>query len=55
MASGRPGLWECKFGGSHLADRVLVEPDDATPNGRFASFADFFQTVPGLRQKVVPE
>lgn len=42
-------------GGSHLAGRVLVEPEDAAPNGRFASFADFFQTVPGLRQKAVPQ
>jgi beta-phosphoglucomutase-like phosphatase (HAD superfamily) len=55
-AARAAGMQVWRFtGGSHLADRVLVEPDDATPNGRFASFADFFQTVPGLRQKVVPE
>jgi HAD superfamily hydrolase (TIGR01509 family) len=38
-------------GGSHLADRALEEPDDASANGRFASFADFFQAVPSLCQK----
>ena len=41
-------------GGSHLANRLLDEPTDARPDGRFASFADFFHSVPGLRQKVVP-
>ena len=41
-------------GGAHLADRVSEEPLDARPDGWFASFADFFQTVPGLRQKVSP-
>jgi HAD superfamily hydrolase (TIGR01509 family) len=40
-------------GGSHLAMRRLEEPEDARPHGRFVSFAEFFQTVPGLRQKVV--
>ena len=41
-------------GGTHLANRVLDEPLDAQPNGRFASFARFFQSVPGLRQKAGP-
>ena len=41
-------------GGSHLAHRMLDQPGDAIPDGQFASFADFFQSVPGLRQKVVP-
>ena len=41
-------------GGTHLANRVLDEPLDAQPNGRFASFAGFFQSVPGLRQKAGP-
>jgi beta-phosphoglucomutase-like phosphatase (HAD superfamily) len=50
-AAGMP-VWRFT-GGAHLADRVLEEPDDARPDGRFASFADFFQAVPGLRQKVV--
>ena len=40
-------------GGSHLAMRQPEEPLDARPHGRFVSFAEFFQTVPGLRQKVV--
>lgn len=40
-------------GGSHLADRVPQEPIDACPDGKFASFAEFFQIVPGLRQKSI--
>ena len=35
-------------GGSHLAGRVLVEPDDATPDRRFTSFADFYTIAPDL-------
>ncbi len=55
-AARAAGMQVWRFtGGSHLANRVLEEPDDATPDGRFASFAEFFQTVPGLRQKVMPE
>lgn len=42
-------------GGTHLATRMLEEPLDAQPNGRFASFADFFEVVPGLRQKEVSQ
>ncbi len=36
-------------GGSHLKNRVLEEPDDARPDMRFASFADFYQIAPELR------
>ncbi len=51
-AARAAGMQVWRFtGGAHLANRVFDEPDDARPNGRFASFADFFQTVPGLRQK----
>jgi HAD superfamily hydrolase (TIGR01509 family) len=51
-AARAAGMQVWRFtGGTHLANRVLEEPDDARPDGRFASFADFFQTVPGLRQK----
>jgi HAD superfamily hydrolase (TIGR01509 family) len=50
-AAGMP-VWRFT-GGAHLAGRILEEPDDARPDGRFASFADFFHTVPGLRQKVL--
>jgi HAD superfamily hydrolase (TIGR01509 family) len=51
-AARAAGMQVWRFiGGAHLANRVLEEPDDARPDGRFASFADFFQTVPGLRQK----
>lgn len=54
-AARAAGMQVWRFtGGTHLANRVLHEPDDARPDGRFASFADFFQTVPGLRQKVCP-
>jgi HAD superfamily hydrolase (TIGR01509 family) len=52
-AAGMP-VWRFT-GGSHLANRVSGEPDDARPNGWFASFADFFHAVPGLRQKVLPQ
>ncbi len=35
-------------GGSHLAGRTLVHPDDATPDRQFTSFADFFTIAPQL-------
>jgi HAD superfamily hydrolase (TIGR01509 family) len=38
-------------GGSHLEGRDGPEPDDARPDGRFASFADFFHIAPGLGPK----
>ncbi len=51
-AARAAGMQVWRFtGGTHLANRVLEEPDDARPDGRFASFAEFFHTVPGLRQK----
>jgi beta-phosphoglucomutase-like phosphatase (HAD superfamily) len=36
-------------GGSHLAGRALDEPEDARPDARFASFADFFHLAPDLK------
>ncbi len=55
-AARAAGMQVWRFtGGAHLAMRLLEEPDDAKPDGRFASFADFFQTVPGMRQKVAFE
>jgi len=39
-------------GGSHLAGRDLVAPDDARAECRFASFADFFQIDPDVSEKV---
>lgn len=51
-AARAAGMQVWRFtGGAHLANRVPDEPYDARPDGWFASFADFFQTVPGLRQK----
>ena len=35
-------------GGSHLAGRVLVQPDDATSDRQFTSFADFYTIAPQL-------
>ena len=35
-------------GGSHLANRLQVEPADATPDQRFTSFADFYTIAPDL-------
>lgn len=37
-------------GGSHLAGRLLPEPEDARPHRRFAAFSDFFRLAPTLRQ-----
>ena len=48
-AAGMP-VWRFT-GGSHLAGRVLDEPEDATPTGRFASFAAFFDIDPALRRR----
>lgn len=54
-AARAAGMQVWRFtGGAHLAKNVHKEPDDARPDGRFASFAEFYQTVPGLRQKVLP-
>lgn len=47
LAAGMP-VWRFT-GGSHLKDRVLDEPEDARAHRRFASFADFFQIDPALR------
>ncbi len=38
------------IGGSHLAGGDLDEPEDARPDYRFASFADFFQIAPQFRR-----
>ncbi|KFE34909.1 HAD family hydrolase [Thioclava atlantica] len=38
-------------GGSHLAGRDLTAPEEARPDHEFASFADFFHSVPDLRRK----
>jgi HAD superfamily hydrolase (TIGR01509 family) len=46
-AAGMP-VWRFT-GGSHLAGRELDEPEDARPDLRFASFADFFHLAPDLR------
>jgi HAD superfamily hydrolase (TIGR01509 family) len=49
-AARASGMTVWRFtGGSHLKDRVLDEPEDARPDLRFASFADFFQIAPELR------
>lgn len=54
-AARAAGMQVWRFtGGTHLSGWVPEEPADARPDGRFASFADFFQTVPGLRQKDSP-
>lgn len=51
-AARAAGMQVWRFtGGAHLSTPAPDEPADARPDGRFASFADFFQTVPGLRQK----
>ena len=52
-AAGMP-VWRFT-GGTHLAGLLSDEPPDAQPDGRFASFADFFQVVPGLRQKALTQ
>jgi beta-phosphoglucomutase-like phosphatase (HAD superfamily) len=39
-------------GGSHLKDRVLREPEDATASKMFASFGAFFQIAPELQRIV---
>ncbi len=48
-AAGMP-VWRF-VGGSHLAGRALDEPDDARPDRRFASFADFYALDPALRRR----
>ncbi len=37
-------------GGSHLVGRAFSEPDDAMPDLRFASFAEFYDLDPDLRR-----
>jgi len=39
-------------GGSHLAGRDLATPAEAAPNRTFASFAEFFQIVPGRERPI---
>jgi HAD superfamily hydrolase (TIGR01509 family) len=49
-AARAAGMTVWRFtGGSHLKDRSLDEPEDARPDLRFASFADFYQIAPELR------
>lgn len=38
-------------GGSHIGSDAAIEPPEATPHARFASFADFFQIAPELERK----
>jgi HAD superfamily hydrolase (TIGR01509 family) len=38
-------------GGAHLAGRPAEEPEDARPDRRFASFADFFHIDPRVRRR----
>ncbi len=47
-AAGMP-VWRFT-GGSHLGGNPETEPDDALPDLRFASFADFFQIDPTLEK-----
>jgi HAD superfamily hydrolase (TIGR01509 family) len=39
-------------GGSHLGPQTAVEPDDARPHRRLASFAEFFRIAPGLSRQL---
>lgn len=48
-AAGMP-VWRF-LGGSHLAGRVLDEPDDARPDGWFASFTEFYDIDPSLARR----
>ena len=48
-AAGMP-VWRF-VGGSHLAGRLEPEPPEATPDLRFASFADFYSLSPALRRR----
>lgn len=55
-AARAAGMQVWRFtGGTHLSGSVPEEPTDARPHGRFASFGDFFQTIPDMRQKERPE
>jgi len=50
-AARAAGMQVWRFiGGSHLAGRIAEEPADSCPDGRFASFADFYDVVPGMRR-----
>jgi beta-phosphoglucomutase-like phosphatase (HAD superfamily) len=48
-AAGMP-VWRF-VGGSHLKGRDLGEPPEATSDGQFDSFADFFDLDPALRRR----
>lgn len=48
-AAGMP-VWRF-VGGSHLAGRLEVEPADAKPDLRFASFAEFYAIDPAIRRR----
>jgi HAD superfamily hydrolase (TIGR01509 family) len=49
-AAKAAGMTVWRFtGGSHLAGRDLDEPEDARPDARFASFAEFFHLAPDLK------
>lgn len=48
-AAGMP-VWRF-LGGSHLAGRVLDEPDDARPDGWFTSFTEFYDIDPSLARR----
>lgn len=48
-AARAAGMQVWRFtGGSHLANRKLAEPPDATPDKRFTSFVDFYSIAPDL-------
>lgn len=47
-AAGMP-VWRF-VGGTHMGPETPPEPEDARPDLRFASFADFFQIAPQLRR-----
>ncbi len=49
LAAGMP-VWRFT-GGSHLRGRGSLEPEDARPTGRFASFAEFDKIDPALRSR----
>jgi HAD superfamily hydrolase (TIGR01509 family) len=48
--AARMQVWRF-VGGSHLAGRAFSEPDDATPDLRFVSFADFYDLDPAVRRR----
>ena len=38
------------LGGSHMGPQTPIEPEDARPHRRFASFAEFYHIAPALRR-----